>query len=208
MRLNHSITILAIVVIGHSLAVYGMAQLSETAKLPTPDPVIEAIVLPPPPKIEPPVEPKKIEKPKPKKVVQKPKPQLPPPPAPPVPNENSVQTPALPANTDTDPNGTGTEPVEKEAAITLPTADSKRPNKAPVYPKQSRKNNEEGTVILELLITPEGKVKSVRLKESCGFEKLDKAAIKAAKKWRFNPALSDGKPISFWHTQPIQFVMN
>lgn len=111
------------------------------------------------------------------------------------------------------------EPVEQatEAEETLePSPPPEEPprvdaqhnsNPAPRYPRTSLRLKEEGTVILELLIQSDGKVGEVRIKNSSGFPRLDRAALKAVKRWRYIPAQQAGEFINFWYEQPVVFAL-
>ena len=57
----------------------------------------------------------------------------------------------------------------------------------PKYPKLAIKRGYEGVLKLEITILKNGKVKDVFIKESTGFEILDKAGINAAKNSKFYP---------------------
>ena len=57
----------------------------------------------------------------------------------------------------------------------------------PKYPKLAIKRGYEGVLKLEIKILKNGKVKDVFIKESTGFEILDKAGINAAKNSKFYP---------------------
>lgn len=59
---------------------------------------------------------------------------------------------------------------------------------APSYPELARKMNVSGTVRLEVTITPEGKVKSV--KPIGGHPVLVEAADQAVRRWKFEPGSS------------------
>jgi len=37
---------------------------------------------------------------------------------------------------------------------------------------------------------------------------LDAAAVRAVRKWRFQPALSDGKPVVVWVAVPVKFSLH
>lgn len=65
----------------------------------------------------------------------------------------------------------------------------------PKYPRSSRKNGEEGDVLLRLEIDVAGVVRAAAVIDSSGFPELDLAAERAALGARFDPALEDGKPI-------------
>ncbi len=80
-------------------------------------------------------------------------------------------------------------------------------NPAPKYPKLSKRLREEGVVILQLLITQNGTVDEVNIKTSSGYPRLDKAAIKAVKQWRYVPAQQGDETISYRYEQPIHFAM-
>ena len=58
-------------------------------------------------------------------------------------------------------------------------------NPAPGYPQLSRRLGEEGQVMVRAQVSADGKVLSVELKQSSGFERLDEAALKAVAKYRF-----------------------
>jgi TonB family protein len=71
-----------------------------------------------------------------------------------------------------------------------------RKNRLPEYPNESFKNAEQGTVVLDVLVTSEGSVGNVSVIESSGFWRLDEAAIKALWNWKFNPAKENGIAIN------------
>lgn len=77
----------------------------------------------------------------------------------------------------------------------------------PVYPKDSKMLKEEGTVLLLVLITADGKAGVVEIKKSSGFQRLDVAAMEAVKLWTFNPAKVDGNPVEKWYEVPITFKL-
>jgi|TARA_B110000908_G_scaffold147094_1_gene178513 protein TonB len=58
----------------------------------------------------------------------------------------------------------------------------------PSYPRTLRRKGIEGVVKLTLIIDPNGKVASATIRQSSGHSSFDKAAIRAAKKWRYSPA--------------------
>lgn len=81
-------------------------------------------------------------------------------------------------------------------------------NPAPAYPKLSRRLDEQGVVTLEVLILKDGSVGAVRLKQSSGFSRLDKTAIKAIKRWRYVPARQGKETIEYWYIQKLAFTLN
>jgi protein TonB len=80
-------------------------------------------------------------------------------------------------------------------------------NPDPSYPKMSLSNQEEGTVMLRVLVQPDGTAGDVQIKTSSGYTLLDKSAQKAVRNWRFNPATVDGKPVAQWYQVPITFKL-
>jgi TonB family protein len=61
-------------------------------------------------------------------------------------------------------------------------------NPAPKYPIASKKDGEEGEVVLLVKINAIGEVIDVVLYKSSGYERLDNSAIYTMKSWRFIPA--------------------
>lgn len=80
-------------------------------------------------------------------------------------------------------------------------------NPKPDYPRLSQTLGEKGRVLLEVYILSNGDVGDIRIKSSSGFARLDQAALKAVRQWRYIPAIKGNKPIDFWYVQPIDFVL-
>lgn len=80
-------------------------------------------------------------------------------------------------------------------------------NPAPGYPPLSRRLGEQGRVLLRVLVSTNGDADTVDLEDSSGFSKLDEAAIKAVKKWRFVPAKRSNQPISAYVLVPVKFSL-
>lgn len=80
-------------------------------------------------------------------------------------------------------------------------------NTAPAYPPTSRKKREQGVVWLEVHVGVQGELLEIKLKTSSGFSRLDDAALRAVKQWRFQPALRDGKAVDAWYDLPVRFSL-
>jgi protein TonB len=80
-------------------------------------------------------------------------------------------------------------------------------NAPPDYPAMARLQGYEGVVWLSVQVLPEGRVGDLRIKKSSGFDILDRAAARAVKTWRFEPATSMGNPVPMWVDLPIRFVL-
>ena len=65
----------------------------------------------------------------------------------------------------------------------------------PEYSEEARKKGLQGTVVLELMIGPDGTVQQVTVLQPLGMG-LDEESVKTAKMWRFEPGTSDGKPVA------------
>jgi protein TonB len=81
-------------------------------------------------------------------------------------------------------------------------------NPAPTYPPVSRRFGEQGRVLLRVLVSENGLAQSVQLDSSSGFEKLDRAAIEAVKKWSFIPAKRSNQPVSAYVLVPVKFSLS
>ena len=77
----------------------------------------------------------------------------------------------------------------------------------PRYPIESRRKNEQGIVQLRILIGIDGKAAQVWIAQSSGFERLDQAALQAAKSWRWQPVMRNGQPIEVRGIMSIPFVL-
>jgi protein TonB len=80
-------------------------------------------------------------------------------------------------------------------------------NPKPSYPRLSKRMGEQGEVRLRVLVAVDGRVASVQLSRSSGFERLDEAALDSVKQWRFKPATQGGEPLETWVEVPVKFVL-
>ncbi len=80
-------------------------------------------------------------------------------------------------------------------------------NVKPPYPRLAQKLGEEGSVVVRVLVSTEGLADKVELKKSSGSTILDQAALDTFKKWRFNPATVDGKPVADWFDIQFKFSL-
>jgi periplasmic protein TonB len=76
----------------------------------------------------------------------------------------------------------------------------------PDYSKEAREKEIEGIVVLEVLVSREGKATEVKVLKSLGYG-LDEKAIKAVKEWKFQPAIvnATGKAAGPWIQVEINF---
>ncbi len=93
-----------------------------------------------------------------------------------------------------------------KTSVTIP-ANYAASNRKPNYPKLSRDFDEQGTVVLRVLVQSDGSAGEVQIRKSSGHELLDESARTAVRNWRFNPATSDGKAIAEWYQISIPFTL-
>ncbi len=78
-------------------------------------------------------------------------------------------------------------------------------NPAPRYPIIARRNGEQGTVMLKVLVTREGAPANVSVDKTSGSAHLDSAALETVRSWRFTPARQGAQPVEAWVLVPIVF---
>jgi len=64
----------------------------------------------------------------------------------------------------------------------------------PGFSNQARKAKYQGTCTLMIVVSAEGRITNIRVVSPVGMG-LDQKAIDALKRWRFKPAMQDGKPV-------------
>ena len=82
---------------------------------------------------------------------------------------------------------------------------SSRAMNPPKYPREEERRGIEGTAVLIVSIDPNGNVLDVSVERSSGNRNLDREAVKAARRWRFNPEVRDGKKIASRVRVPVAF---
>ena len=73
----------------------------------------------------------------------------------------------------------------------------------PIYPEEAFRNHVEGTVVVEILISKEGRV--VRERTIQSIPELDRAALECVRSWFFQPAVKDGVPVATVAHAPVTF---
>lgn len=77
----------------------------------------------------------------------------------------------------------------------------------PRYPTESRRQREQGTVVLALMLGVDGRVENISVARSSGHSRLDDAALRAVRKWRWAPTLQGGQPVMVRGQVEIPFVL-
>jgi len=98
------------------------------------------------------------------------------------------------------------------ASTTVPALSNAYPlyreNPPPGYPELARQQGYEGVVLVAAEILADGRVGKALVSKSSGYAILDQSAVKAVKKWKFEPAKKAGVPCKTWAELPIKFVIN
>ena len=87
----------------------------------------------------------------------------------------------------------------------LPVAPRKIADARPLYPEIARRARVEGTVVLEAVLDPTGRVTQLRVMKSVPL--LDQAALDAVAQWRYTPSVYGGHPVSVLMTITIRFTL-
>jgi len=74
----------------------------------------------------------------------------------------------------------------------------------PEYSEEARKAKYQGTVVLWLIVDQNGRPRDVKVARSLGMG-LDEKAIEAVRKWTFEPAQKDGKPVAVQINVEVNF---
>ncbi|PSD44952.1 energy transducer TonB, partial [Stenotrophomonas maltophilia] len=149
---------------------------------------------PPPPTDTPPPPVKNLSPPKPSPV--------PPPPQAPVvdvpePRPNDIVTPPSPP-------APPAPPTSIEASVDI----SSKAMNPPRYPPAAFRAGIQGEVILIIDVDASGNVTNVTVEKSSRNRDLDRAAMEAARKWRFNAAEAGGKKTAGRVRVPVNFALN
>lgn len=198
-----------IVVVAMHLAVFwGLWHMVVERKAPQLVPVSLQMFLPPAEKLE-------LPKPKPQ-VAPKPVPKVDIPsvviPQAEVPATSSMVLPQAPADPPAAPRAAPVvaqpvaPPVNVTTRVELPSsAADYLSNPAPVYPPASKRQREQGRVLLYVLVDIKGLPQKIELKVSSGFNRLDEAALATVQKWKFVPGKRNGVAEEMWVEVPIEF---
>ena len=98
-------------------------------------------------------------------------------------------------------------PMAPSAPIAANGSDTPIPvsQPAPRYPPEALRRNAGGTVRVLVTVATNGSVDRLELAESSGNRYLDRAAMEAVRRWRFQPAVRDGQPVVADVVVPIVF---
>ena len=218
-RSRRNLAIAGGVVLLHVAALWALQTglLRRAVEVVVPVQVFSEIITPPAPKVETPA-PVQPPEPVPQPVVPR-KPVAPPP----APKLAAAREPAPAPNA---PAGT-VEPQPAPPPITAPVAAAPAlaappppprlelpsssadylQNPKPVYPPASKRLGEQGKVLVRVLIGVDGTALDAEVKQSSGYDRLDRAALETVRKWRYVPGKRAGVPEAMWFDVPIHYVL-
>jgi len=74
----------------------------------------------------------------------------------------------------------------------------------PEYSEEARKAKYQGTVVLQIVVSSDGKAENLKVVRSLGLG-LDEKAMEAVRKWKFRPGYKDGKAVAVLATIEVNF---
>jgi len=100
------------------------------------------------------------------------------------------------------------KPAATEQTYMAPTPISGiKGNPKPEYPPLSVELEEEGTVVLRVLVSTKGRALSVSISKSSGYPRLDNSARRTvAGQWQFTPGKRGGEAVEEYCLVPIEFT--
>jgi protein TonB len=104
-------------------------------------------------------------------------------------------------------SGSGTTTASRGNASFTSAAPDYLHNPPPEYPEEARISHQQGVVLLLVDVSQEGGVLKVSLQRSSGYRRLDEAALRVAKNWKFKPATVAGQPMRSQVEVPVRFKL-
>jgi protein TonB len=99
-----------------------------------------------------------------------------------------------------------TAPPEADASTAISDANLQVTRRVePVYPAQSRRAGEQGTVVFNVFVDENGHPQQINIAKSSGFDKLDQSALQAIHRWMFNPAVRGSQKVAAWTSVRVTF---
>jgi protein TonB len=99
-------------------------------------------------------------------------------------------------------------PAAEEGPVLVSNPGFRWPPAPPAYPRQAIARGIEGTVMLRVLIGPDGETIEIRTHRSSGAVLLDQAAVEAVRRWAFRPAVVGGRAVPAWVEVPVRFRLD
>jgi len=100
-------------------------------------------------------------------------------------------------------DGPGVDPVELTGDMVRPVLLEKV---SPSYPRVARQARLGGRVTVRAVIAPDGSVESVEVFSSTN-PLFNDAAVEAVRRWRYRPALMNGRPVRVYFSVVVDFLV-
>lgn len=113
--------------------------------------------------------------------------------------EPAARTPARAARTTPPATAPRASAIRDSAPMPLAS------NAQPKYPAAALRAGETGTVLLRVNVSAGGEPTDIAIARRSGNRDLDRAAMNAARNWRFQPAMRDGKAVADVVQIPVDF---
>jgi len=140
-------------------------------------------------------------------LVDAPPPPPPPPPLPPPPEAPVVDVPEPRPNDVVTPPSPPSPPAQVTDIQASVDISSKNMN-PPRYPPAAFRAGIQGEVILIIDVDASGNVTNVSVEKSSRNRDLDRAAMDAARKWKFNPSVINGQKAAGRVRVPVNFALS
>ncbi|HSW14586.1 MAG TPA: energy transducer TonB [Solimonas sp.] len=190
----------------HALGLWAAVSLTQMIPaVEAPKPLFVEFIAPPAPEPMRPPEPpppRPVEKPRPKPLITT---------TDPTPAPKAIEAPPAPPQPEPLPpiEATPAPQAAAPAVIEPPRSDlAYLKNPQPTYPSTAKRLGEEGSVLLDVLVSAEGRVISLSIKKSSGYPRLDQAAMNAVRGWKFKPSRRGDTAIEGRAEVPVDFVLN
>ena len=95
--------------------------------------------------------------------------------------------------------------IDSVVSATVPLRPVHMPK--PVYPRAEQARGIQGEALVRVRVGLDGAPVQIRLERSSGNANLDRAALDAARKWRFEPAVQNGTTVEVEATVPVRFSL-
>lgn len=115
--------------------------------------------------------------------------------------------PFEPSGPETEPIGLAGNSQSQDSALHVDRLPVKLYAPTPAYPFLARKNQWEGVTLLEILVRADGLIGETSIIQSSGYRVLDRAAVKAVKRWRYRPAFKNGKAVAWRLRVRVKFIL-
>lgn len=102
--------------------------------------------------------------------------------------------------------GSSTDPLQVYRVGDGVTAPQMVYSVEPEYTDVARREQTQGTVVLDLVVGSDGRPRDIRIVQSLPHG-LSEQAVEAVRRWRFKPALKDGRPVAVAMRATVKFEL-